>query len=136
MLKRMLKYNSNLKHSARYLRENMTESEQALWSRLRGKQLLGVQFYRQKPVGNFIVDFFAPKGKLVVEVDGSQHAEDYHAVKDIERDNLLSSLGIRVLRFNSREVLKDTDAVIELIFRAIEGRLEEKSPQPPFVKGG
>jgi len=132
----MLKYSSNLKNIARHLRKNMTESEQALWSRLRDKQLLGVQFYRQKPLGNFIVDFFAPRGKLVVEVDGSQHAEDYHAVKDKERDNYLSSLGIRVLRFNSREVLKETNAVIEIIFRTIEERLENKSPQPPFVKGG
>ena len=136
MLNRRLKYNSNLKNSARHLRKNMTESEQALWSRLRDKQLLGVQFYRQKPLGNFIVDFFAPKGKLVVEVDGSQHAEDYHAVKDKERDNHLSSLGIRVLCFNSREVLKETNAVIEIIFRTIEERLEKKSPQPPFIKGG
>ncbi len=136
MLNRMLKYNSNLKKRARPLRKNMTESEQALWSKLRGKQILGVQFYRQKPIGKFIVDFFAPKGKLVVEVDGSQHAEAYHAGKDKERDNYLSSLGIRVLRFNSREVLKDTDAVIEIIFRTIEERLEKKSPQPPFIKGG
>jgi very-short-patch-repair endonuclease len=132
----MLKYNSNLKNIARRLRKNMTESEQALWSRIRGKQLLGVQFYRQKPLGKYIVDFFAPKGKWAIEVDGSQHAEDYHAVKDKERDHYLSSLGIRVLRFISREVLKDTDAVIEIIFRTIEERLENKSPQPPFIKGG
>lgn len=132
----MLKYNSNLKTISRHLRKNMTESEQALWSRLRGKQLLGVQFYRQKPIGKFIVDFFAPKGRLVVEVDGSQHSEDHHTVKDKERDNYLSSLGIRVLRFNSREALKDTDAVIEIVFRALEERLDNKSPQPPFIKGG
>lgn len=132
MLKRLIKYNSNLKNSARYLRKNMTESERTLWSRLRGKQLLGVQFYRQKPIGKFIVDFFAPKGKLVVEVDGSQHAEDYHTVKDKERDNYLSSIGVRVLRFNSREVLKDTEAVIEVIFRTIKERLDNKSPPAPL----
>jgi very-short-patch-repair endonuclease len=74
--------------------------------------------------------------KLVVEIDGSQHSEDYHAQKDKERDKYLSSLGIRVLRFNSREVLKDTDAVIEAVFRTLDERLDKKSPQPPFMKGG
>jgi very-short-patch-repair endonuclease len=56
----MLKYNANLKDKARQLRKNLTDSEKALWSRLRNKQLLGVQFYRQKPIGEHIVDFFAP----------------------------------------------------------------------------
>jgi very-short-patch-repair endonuclease len=63
MGKQILKYNRSLKNTARHLRKNMTESEQMLWSRLRGKQILGVQFFRQKPLDNFIVDFFAPKGK-------------------------------------------------------------------------
>ena len=67
----MLRYKRHLKGKARELRKNMTDSERVLWSRLRGKQLLGVQFYRQKPIGEFIVDFYAPKTKLVVEVDGS-----------------------------------------------------------------
>ena len=54
----------------------MTDSENVLWLRLRRKQLLGVQFYHQKPIGNYVVDFFAPRARLVVEVDGSQHMED------------------------------------------------------------
>jgi hypothetical protein len=78
MPRRILLYNNKLKYRARFLRKNMTESEQKLWSRLRGKQLLGVQFYRQKPIGNFIVDFFAPKAELLVEVDGSQHSEEHN----------------------------------------------------------
>jgi very-short-patch-repair endonuclease len=68
----MLNYNANLKDKTRQLRKNLTESEKALWSRLRNKQLLGIQFYRQKPIGEHIVDFFAPRAKLVIEVDGSQ----------------------------------------------------------------
>jgi very-short-patch-repair endonuclease len=123
MVKQTLKYNRSLKKAARHLRKNMTKSEQMLWSRLRGKQILGVQFYRQKPLGNFIVDFFAPNGKLAVEVDGSQHTEKGHAVRDRQRDDYLANLGIRVLRFNSREVLKDTDAVIDAIFRIMTERL-------------
>ena len=132
----MLPYNPNVKHKARQLRKNMTNSERALWSRLRGKQLLGVQFYRQKPIGNYIVDFFAAKMKLVVEVDGSQHMETNHAKKDKRRDEYLTSVGLTVLRFNNREVLAETDAVIKIIYRSIAKRLKSKSPLPPFVKGG
>jgi very-short-patch-repair endonuclease len=69
----MLLYNKNLKKPSRQLRKNMTDSEKNLWLRLRGKQLLGVQFYRQEPIGDYIVDFYAPQVKLVVEIDGSQH---------------------------------------------------------------
>jgi very-short-patch-repair endonuclease len=63
---------------AREFRKNMTEAEQALWFRLRRKQLLDVQFYRQRPIGNHVVDFYAPSAKLVIEVDGSQHLEKDH----------------------------------------------------------
>ena len=101
----------------------MTESERELWFRLRGKQLLGVQFYRQKPIGDFIVDFFAPKAKLVVEVDGSQHAEEDQKRRDKQRDDYLATRGIKVLRFNSREVLNHTDSVVSSIYRSIRERL-------------
>ena len=124
----MLLYNGSLKQHARRLRKNMTNSEQVLWSRLRGKQLLGVQFYRQKPIGDYIVDFFAPKTKLVIEVDGSQHREGVHAIKDKRRDTYLASLGFRVLRFNSRKVLQETDAVVDVIFRTMAERLNRKNP--------
>jgi very-short-patch-repair endonuclease len=59
-----LNYNANLKEKARQLRNNLTDSERALWPRLRNKQLLGIQFYRQKPIGEHIVDFFAPRAKF------------------------------------------------------------------------
>ena len=124
----MLLYNGSLKQHARRLRKNMTNSEQVLWSRLRCKQLLGVQFYRQKPIGDYIVDFFAPKTKLVIEVDGSQHREGVHAIKDKRRDTYLASLGFRVLRFNSRKVLQETDAVVDVIFRTMAERLNRKNP--------
>ena len=133
----MLKYNANLKDKARQLRKNLTDSEKALWSRLRNKQLLGVQFYRQKPIGEYIVDFFAPRAKLVVEVDGAQHMEGDHALKDGTRDGYLVSLGLKVLRFNSREVLKESDAVVEAIYRIAAEQLNaEIPPGPPLIKGG
>jgi very-short-patch-repair endonuclease len=133
----MLNYNENLKHKARQLRNNLTDSEKALWSRLRNKQLLGIQFYRQKPIGEHIVDFFAPRVKLVVEVDGSQHLVGDHIQKDRIRDSYLASLDLKVLRFNSREVLKESDAVVEAIYRMITDQLNaEIPPGPPLKKGG
>jgi very-short-patch-repair endonuclease len=133
----MLNCNANLKDKARQLRENLTDSEKALWSRLRNKQLLGIQFYRQKPIGEHIVDFFAPRVKLVVEVDGSQHTLGDHVQKDRFRDGYLASLGLKVLRFNSREVLKESDAVVEAIYRMIADQLNaEIPPGPPLKKGG
>ncbi len=121
----MLKYNPKLKGNARHLRRNLTDSERVLWQRLRGKQLLDVQFYSQKPIGNYIVDFYAPKAKLVIEIDGSQHFEQPHAEKDRERDEYLARLGLVVLRFNSRQALKETEAVMEVVYRAVQDRIAE-----------
>ena len=115
----MLKYNKVLKEPSRCLRNNMTEAEQFLWSRLRRKQLQGVQFYRQKPIGNYIVDFYAPSVSLVIEVDGSQHLEMEHRVQDEIRDEFLVHLGLTVLRFDNRQVLCEIDAVVEKIFQTL-----------------
>ncbi len=131
----MLPYDRHLKHPARALRNNMTDSEKRLWSRLRGKQILGVQFYRQKPIGKYVVDFFAPSAGLVVEVDGSQHQEPLHHSTDQHRDEYLESLGLRVLRFDSRQVMVDIDVVGEVIYRVIEKRQRgemHKSPLAPL----
>jgi len=119
----MRRYNGRLKHRARQLRKNMTDSERALWFRLRGKQLHGVQFYRQKPIGAYIVDFFAPKANLVVELDGSQHKENTQAQKDVHRDAYLMDAGLCVLRFNSSDVLRNTDGVVEVISCTVRDRL-------------
>jgi very-short-patch-repair endonuclease len=128
----MLPYNPNLKPPARRLRKEMTDAEQLLWSRLRRKQILGVPFYRQKPLGNFVVDFYAPKAKLVVEVDGSHHADVDHATRDAERDEYLMAQGLRVLRFSNVQVIREIEAVTEAIYRTVE----RNPPSPPFSKGG
>jgi very-short-patch-repair endonuclease len=125
----MHEYRHNLKTPSRELRENMTDAEQLLWSRLRRKLLHGVQFYRQKPIGPYIVDFFAPGAGLVIEVDGSQHGEPEHLERDRMRDLCLADEGLLVLRFNNREVLLETDAVLERIFGEIQRR---KSPLAPL----
>jgi very-short-patch-repair endonuclease len=124
----MLKYNAQVKGNARQLRKNLTDSEAALWSRLRRKQILGVQFYRQKPIGRHIVDFFAPRPRLVVEVDGGQHLEGDHTLKDRTRDGDLVALGLRALRFSSRDVLKETNAVVEVIYRTVAEQLNAETP--------
>ena len=133
----MLQYNVNLKGKSRLLRKNLTDSERALWLRLRGKQLMGIQFYRQKPIHNYIVDFFAPKANLVIELDGSQHMHAYSLQKDKKRDEYLIDLGLKILRFNSNEVIKETDAIVEIIYQTMKEQLKSKiSPNPSLPKRG
>lgn len=72
----MKPYNKNLKQASRNLRSNMTDAEQRLWQRIRRKQILELQFYRQKPILNFIVDFYCPAANLVIECDGGQHSTE------------------------------------------------------------
>ena len=128
----MLRYNPQLKNRARSLRANPTDAEQRLWARLRRKQILGVQVYRQKPIGNYIADFYAPAARLVVEVDGSQHFEPQQAKRDERRTAHLNHLGLRVLRYTDRQVLLEIDSVLEDIFQAVK----QIPLRPPFSKGG
>ncbi|MDD5242318.1 MAG: endonuclease domain-containing protein [Sulfuricella sp.] len=138
----MLNYSSTLKTHTRALRQDMTDAEQVLWSKLRRKQIHNVQFYRQKPVGNYIVDFYAPSAKLVVELDGSQHFEPAHAQRDAARDSYLNGLGLQVLRFDNLQVLRELDAVLGVIESVVGERVDANQsqktnpPQPPFFKGG
>ena len=118
----MLPYNPKFKQPSRRLRSNMTDAERRLWMRVRGKQILDVPFYRQKPLGEYIVDFYAPKARLVVEVDGGQHFEPAQASYDEGRSRYLSALGLRIVRFTNFEVLTELDAVIEEIFRCARAR--------------
>ena len=98
---------------------------------------MDIQFYRQKSIGNYVVDFYAPRVRLVVEVDGSQHTEGDQLQKDQKRDEYFAGLDFKVLRFNSREVLIETDGVVEVIFRVIKEQLNSQiPPRPPFLKGG
>ena len=116
----MLQYNKKLKHLARYLRKNMTDAEILVWSKIRRKQINGMQFYRQKATGNYIVDFYCPKGKLVVEIDGGQHYESEDARKDRERDRHLQMIGLSVLRFSDLDVLRNINGVLEKIHGCLD----------------
>jgi very-short-patch-repair endonuclease len=119
----MKPYDPTLKRNARALRSNMTDAEQKLWRGLRGKQILGAQFYRQKPVGPYIVEFYCAAARLVVELDGGQHAEPAHQSKDRQRDADLQALGLLVLRFDSGQTLRETEAVLAAIHQAVAERL-------------
>ena len=89
----MFPYNKALKSIARDLRKNTTDAEKLLWTRIRKKQLQGFQFHRQKNVGQYIVDFYCPASRIVIEVDGGQHYTDDGARKDKARDDYLELLG-------------------------------------------
>ncbi len=96
----MQPFNKRLNKSARQLRRNLTDAELALWQKVRRKQIQDVQFDRQKPLLNFIVDFYCSKARLVIEIDGGQHFESEFLQKDLDRDKALNGLGLKVLRFN------------------------------------
>ena len=118
----MERYSLKLKQLSRSLRTNMTDAEQALWHQLRRKQIQGLQFYRQKPLLSYIVDFYCPAAKLVIELDGSQHFEADHLIKDQNRDAALANARLQVLRFNNRQVLLEMHAVLEVINEAVGNR--------------
>ncbi len=119
----MLPYKKTLKTFSRDLRNNLTDAEQLLWSHIRRKQILNVQFYRQKPIAGYIADFYCAAANLVIELDGSQHFLPEHRLQDEERDKLLAALGLLVLRFNNRQVLMETESVLAVITSAVEERL-------------
>ncbi|MDZ4202464.1 MAG: DUF559 domain-containing protein [Gallionella sp.] len=126
----MQPYNKSLKQFSRSLRSNMTDAEQCLWQRLRNRQICGVKLYRQKPMLSFIVDFYCPRAKLVIELDGAQHLEAGHRTKDAARDEELAKLGIKVRRFDDRQVLKETEAVMDVIFQTVNERLKISTSNP------
>lgn len=124
----MKPYNKNLKQVSRDLRNNMTEAEKLLWSKLRNKQILGLQFYRQKPILNFIVDFYCPAANLVIECDGGQHFTQEGLEADLIRDEALAQLGLKVLRFDNGQVMGQIDDVVEVIYRYCLEVLSKESP--------
>jgi very-short-patch-repair endonuclease len=127
----VLYYNRKLKNTARTLRKNMTDTERLLWSRIRRKQLKGYQFYRQKTIGDCIVDFYCPSAKHIIELDGSQHDGEKGLRKDKVREQYLMGLGFQVIRFPSTEVFGNIDGIVSDIY----DQLPKKSPQPPLEKG-
>ncbi|KEC85885.1 MULTISPECIES: endonuclease domain-containing protein [Acinetobacter] len=120
----MQPYNKNLKQLSRDLRNNMTDAELLLWSKLRRKQILGLQFYRQKPILNYIVDFYCPAINLVIECDGGQHYTDEGLEADRIRDEALTQQGLVILRFDNGKILLEIDSVISKVFDVASQHLE------------
>ena len=103
---------------AKHLRTNATDAERILWSLLRRRQFEGLRFRRQQPIGPYIVDFFCPSVKLIIELDGGQHGADRARSYDEDRTRFLEQRGYRVLRFWNHDVLKNRDTVLDAIHRA------------------
>lgn len=103
---------------ARQLRRNLTDVERLLWRRLRFWQVDGYKFRRQQPLGNYIVDFVCLQKRLIIELDGGQHAQEVN--HDAERDAWLQAQGFTVLRFWNNDVLKNIDGVMEMIVKSLQ----------------
>jgi very-short-patch-repair endonuclease len=104
----------------RNLRKNQTDAERKLWRILRNRQLNGVKFRRQFPVGRYILDFYSPEYKLSIEADGIQHYEEKGKKQDQLRKKELSKSGIEILRFNDKEILNNIEGVYQIIYETIE----------------
>ncbi len=104
----------------RKLRNSMTEEEIILWSKLKGKQFLGYKFRRQYGIGNYIVDFYCPKKRLIIEIDGGQHAELDRASNDLKRDLFFESLGMKVFRIWNNELRENLEGILEKLWQVAE----------------
>ncbi|GAB4230681.1 MAG: hypothetical protein Tsb0034_02710 [Ekhidna sp.] len=134
MRREIIPYNPKLKELAKKLRQNMTLSEVLLWEELKQKKIKGYDFDRQKPLDEYIVDFYCKDLKLVIEVDGDSHDREEAYIADKERQKKLEDLGVSFLRFDDKEVKKDINNVIRTIEYWVEekeAKMKEPTPTPP-----
>jgi very-short-patch-repair endonuclease len=122
MRRKILPYNPRLKGLAKALRKNMTFSEVLLWNELKQKKMKGYDFDRQRPIDNYIVDFYCKDLMLAIEIDGISHDFEDVLIKDEIRQQKLEKMGVHFLRFDDREVRKDMPNVL----RTIELWIEEQ----------
>ena len=115
---------------ARELRRRATAAERHLWQRLRARQLDGAKFRRQVPIGPYIVDFACLSSRIVIELDGGQHAELEHSRRDKRRDRFLEARGFRVLRFWDNDVFTDMDGILSVIRDALAASSPHPNPLP------
>ena len=116
--RKIILYNPKLKEYARKLRNNSTYTEVMLWNYLKGKQMRGYDFDRQRPIDNFIVDFYCKDLMLAIEVDGESHYGNRE--KDKKKDKRLNELGVTVLRFDDLKIVYELDEVIKEIEKWID----------------
>ena len=121
-----LPYNEPLKEKARTLRSNPTPAEKLFWKTLRQMPFYKSQtFYRQKPIGSYVVDFYSHQLKLVIEIDGHSHGEIETKINDQKRTELLESKGLEVIRFTNPEVEKNIEAVMKKLEEIILKRKDQ-----------
>jgi len=113
MRRKIIPYNPKLKEYARKLRKNSTYTEVMLWNYLKGKQIKGYDFDRQRPIDNYIVDFYCKDLQLAIEVDGESHYGNKEA--DEKREKRLNEVGVTVLRFDDMEIVYELDLVLKKI---------------------
>ena len=123
-----------MKTRARELRKDMTEAERWLWEKLRSRELDAFKFRRQRPIGPFVADFVCLKRKLIIEVDGGQHAEGLE--QDKKRSEFLTGEGYQVLRFWNHEVLQNGEAVLSAIHSHLIQKQPSPHPSPVLGRGG
>ncbi len=128
----MLKYNPKLKFLARKLRKNQTEAEKILWHKIRKKQVNKLKFYRQKIIGNYIVDFYCPSIKLVIEIDGDLHYTDDSKRYDKIREQYLKNLGLKIYRVNNIDIYKNLEGVLDGLYLEVF----KSTLNPSFTKKG
>ena len=128
------KGNPNVLPFKRELRSNLTRAEQLLWAKLRLNQIHGLKFRRQHGIESYIVDFFCPERKLIIEVDGDVHATEIQKAKDHRREEYLKSLGLKILRYTNDEVFNNLDGVLEDLARRLFR--DSTSPKPLLTKEG
>ncbi len=121
-------YNPKLKRLARELRNNSTLSEVLLWNQLKARKMRGYQFMRQKPIGEYIVDFFCSKLKLVIEIDGESHVDKYE--KDRIRQQNLEMLSLSFLRFSDLDVKTNLNGMLQIIEKWISDNEQKQPPNP------
>ena len=132
MKRSIIPYNPNLKVLAKQLRQNMTFSEVKFWNELKNGQLMGYDFDRQRPIGNYIVDFFCKDLQLAIEVDGITHLDEKIIAKDIIRQEDIESYGVSFLRFDALLVVNKVEAAVREIRDWLEA-YEEKNVVSEFV---
>ncbi|HXL56129.1 MAG TPA: endonuclease domain-containing protein [Chitinophagaceae bacterium] len=115
MRRKIIPYNSSLVKLAKSLRQSMTYSEVRLWNRLKNFQMMGYDFDRQKPILNYVVDFYCKDLLLAVEVDGITHDNENVFIKDILRDDELNIYGVSIIRLNAMDVVKNINGCLMVI---------------------
>jgi len=110
----------------------MPPAEVLLWSKLKDKRLKGYKFRRQYSIDNFIVDFYCPKLKLAIEIDGDSHYVEGADINDRERQSIIESYGITFLRFTNKEIYENLEGILEIIAE----HLSQTSPYPSLLRRG